>query len=102
VCPRKNVTMEGDAIVEQTVIAVSVSQIFVKVSKVICYVKNLSFSVVVPTCNDTVENANETDVDCGGTCLPTKRCGERSRCIHPSDCTTGVCVSNICQGECGY
>ena len=98
----KNVAMDRDVIVDQTAIAVSVNQLFVRVSIVTCSVRYLRWYVVVPTCNDGIKNGDETDVDCGGTCLPTKQCGEGSRCINPWDCITTVCISNICQGECSY
>ena len=98
-CPLKNVVMDRDAMVDQTVIVVSVSQVFVKVNIVTCRVRYLIYHVVVPTCNDGIRNGDETDVDCGGACVPTKRCREGSRCINPADCTTSTCTSNICQGE---
>ena len=82
-----------------TAIAVSANQIPVKVSIETCSVRYLSRYIVVPTCNDGIKNAAETDVDCGGTCLPAKRCSEGSTCINPSDCITTMCTSNICQGE---
>ena len=65
-------------------------------------VKNLKFFLVVPTCNDGVKNGNETDMDCGGSCLSNNRCRETQRCINPSDCNSGICKLNICQGECSY
>ncbi|CAF1117654.1 unnamed protein product [Adineta ricciae] len=53
----------------------------------------------IPTCNDGVKNADETDIDCGGSCVPNKRCGELLKCINPSDCKSGICISNVCQGK---
>jgi hypothetical protein len=55
-------------------------------------------SIVVPTCNDGMKNGNETDVDCGGSCLPSKQCGNALMCNNGPDCISGVCTTNICQG----
>ena len=84
---------------DQTVLAVSVNQIFVKVSIVTGNVRNLSFSFVVPTCNDTIMNANETGVDCGGWCAPQKKCTDSIGCRDTNDCISGVCTVNVCQGN---
>ena len=59
-------------------------------------------SVVVPTCTDGIKNGNETDVDCGGSCLSIKKCDDGLRCKIESDCNSGVCTLNMCQGECSY
>jgi hypothetical protein len=41
------------------------------------------------TCSDGVKNADETDVDCGGsTC---RECGLGDGCMMDEDCTTGIC-----------
>lgn len=69
---------------------------------IICSVKHLNFYIVAPTCDDGVKNANETDIDCGGTCLVIRRCSEGQGCNSKSDCLIGDCRSNICQGECNY
>ena len=66
---------------------------------VICSVKYLNLSIVAPTCDDGIKNADETDMDCGGSCLPTKRCKEALKCVNPADCISGVCRSSICQGK---
>ena len=43
----------------------------------------------VPSCTDSVKNANETDVDCGGgTCPP---CSIGEGCIVGTDCETHAC-----------
>ena len=83
VCRVNNVLMDRGVTVEQTAIVPSAHQIFVKVSIVTCAVKYLTLYIVVPTCSDGVKNAEETDVDCGGSCLPIKQCGETQRCINP-------------------
>lgn len=50
------------------------------------------------TCNDGVKNGQETDVDCGGPCLPSKKCADTKGCDDANDCISGVCTGNICQG----
>ena len=77
-------------------------QISVKASIVDQSVKYLTLYIVVPTCSDGVKNGNETDVDCGGSCLPTKPCREMLKCFGASDCMSGACRLNICQGKCDY
>ena len=62
-------------------------------------VKYQRLSIVAPTCNDHTRNGNETDVDCGGSCLLTKKCADGLRCNSGPDCNSGVCRSKICQGE---
>ena len=47
-----------------------------------------------PTCNDSVENGAETDVDCGGGCAP---CGQGQSCKTGGDCTTSWCDAGVCQ-----
>ena len=46
-------------------------------------------------CNDFVQNGDETDVDCGGSC--PDRCVAGQRCAIPGDCESGVCTANFCQ-----
>src|SRR5690606_9661399 len=46
------------------------------------------------TCSDTIQNGNESDVDCGGSC---PRCLNTRRCTGPSDCASGYCASGVCQ-----
>ena len=58
-------------------------------------------SIAVSTCQDGVMNGNETDVDCGGSCLLSKKCDDGLRCNNGPDCISGVCQSNTCQGEYG-
>jgi hypothetical protein len=47
-----------------------------------------------PHCQDNQKDADETDVDCGGSTCPA--CGPGLQCAHPSDCSTGFC-HHICQ-----
>ncbi|MDB4935038.1 MAG: hypothetical protein JWP87_2010 [Labilithrix sp.] len=42
-------------------------------------------------CTDTVQNADETDTDCGGSCAPTYKCADTKKCGVPADCVSGVC-----------
>jgi len=48
-----------------------------------------------PTCEDGVQNGDETDVDCGGPdCQP---CSNDGGCGADSDCSSGVCDDGTCQ-----
>jgi large repetitive protein len=48
----------------------------------------------VPSCDDSILNGTETDVDCGGdTCPP---CEDLMACLVGSDCVGGSCEGNIC------
>lgn len=42
-----------------------------------------------PLCTDGVQNGNETDKDCGGSCA--QKCGDAKKCIVGSDCSSFVC-----------
>jgi hypothetical protein len=44
-------------------------------------------------CNDHVIDADETDVDCGGSCGP---CGPAATCVGNTDCTTKRCQLGHC------
>ncbi len=48
-----------------------------------------------PGCNDGVQNGDETDVDCGGSCAP---CETGQNCEIPNDCLSGQCDGNVCVG----
>lgn len=45
-----------------------------------------------PTCNDGIQNGNETDIDCGGNCPP---------CNNPPSCNDGVQNGNEHGVDCG-
>ncbi len=50
-----------------------------------------------PSCTDSVQNGNETDINCGGvTC--TQRCLNGKKCLSDSDCQSKVCdtATNTC------
>jgi hypothetical protein len=50
---------------------------------------------IPPDCEDSIRNAAETDVDCGGdTCDP---CTAGQTCLVASDCDSSVCTGGICQ-----
>jgi hypothetical protein len=55
----------------------------------------------IATCEDGVQNGNETGVDCGGSC---PRCGTGQGCTSANDCASAVCTGT-CQactgGICG-
>jgi len=50
----------------------------------------------VASCNDGIQNQDETDIDCGGTC---PACESGQSCVVDSDCQSGYCdeVTNTCQ-----
>ena len=51
-----------------------------------------------PTCVDSVKNAQETDVDCGGPTCP--KCVETRQCLVASDCVAGLfCVGYVCRSQ---
>ena len=45
------------------------------------------------TCGDSVQNGEETDVDCGGACEP---CADGAACLGAADCQSAMCINNIC------
>lgn len=47
-----------------------------------------------PTCEDGVANGEETDLDCGGPCLP---CADGAGCRDDSDCVSGSCDNESLQ-----
>ena len=48
---------------------------------------------VAATCIDGLENGDETDVDCGGSCSP---CANGKSCLGNSDCASGLCSGGTC------
>jgi hypothetical protein len=99
---KKNAPIAWVVFIPPIALAASAHQISVKVSITTCSAKYLRLCIVVPTCNDGVENANETGIDCGGWCAPQKKCADSVGCLYSSDCISGVCTSNICQGKYSY
>ncbi|MFT3766074.1 MAG: delta-60 repeat domain-containing protein [Minicystis sp.] len=49
---------------------------------------------VVASCTDTVQNAGETDVDCGGPSCA--KCADTKKCSASSDCASGLCAGGVC------
>lgn len=47
-----------------------------------------------PSCNNSIKDANETDIDCGGVCPP---CDDGMDCLVNSDCKSGYCEDGICK-----
>lgn len=45
-------------------------------------------------CMDNAQEAPETDLDCGGDCMP---CDLGQHCSVPSDCATGTCDAGTCR-----
>jgi hypothetical protein len=54
----------------------------------------------LPTCNDQVQNGNETDKDCGGGSFngaaACPACAVGQKCNTAGDCASGKCSSNVC------
>ncbi len=47
------------------------------------------------SCHDGIKNGDESDVDCGGSCVA--RCGDEKACLAPSDCVAGAsCSAGVC------
>src|SRR6185436_18632593 len=47
------------------------------------------------TCFDGVKNGTESDTDCGPGC--TSKCADGKVCSGNADCTSKICIGNICQ-----
>lgn len=47
-------------------------------------------------CGDNVQDGDETDADCGGSCA---KCDNYKKCELDSDCSSGFCPSGICLEE---
>jgi len=44
-------------------------------------------------CDDGVQNGDETDLDCGGSCSP---CATGSACVVDADCASASCEAGVC------
>ena len=51
-------------------------------------------ATVVPSCTDGIQDGDETDQDCGGSCGP---CSVGQRCAVPLDCKLATCDSTTCR-----
>ena len=47
-----------------------------------------------PSCSNGIQDGDETDVDCGGSCPP---CANGKNCVQGSDCTSQICSGGRCQ-----
>ncbi len=56
----------------------------------------ITLQEVAPTCTDEIQNGNETDTDCGGSCSP---CGDGDGCLLDADCVSGSCIGGVCQAS---
>jgi hypothetical protein len=45
-------------------------------------------------CINLVKDGDETDVDCGGSCIA--KCSNGKACVGNSDCNSRICINNIC------
>ena len=45
-------------------------------------------------CTNSSQDPSETDIDCGGDCMP---CATNSHCAQTSDCLTGTCDAGTCR-----
>jgi hypothetical protein len=48
---------------------------------------------VAASCTNGVQDGDETDIDCGGSCGP---CPVGKKCLVQSDCTPGTCTNKVC------
>ena len=51
------------------------------------------------TCGDTLQNQDETGIDCGGSVCSA--CPDGGGCSVPSDCASSVCTANVCEPNAG-
>lgn len=69
-----------------------------------CTGNKVCSSTGVCACGNGVQDNGESDVDCGGGCLPDVKCGNDKKCGASGDanCTLGNCCSccgaNVCKG----
>jgi hypothetical protein len=52
-----------------------------------------SSTACAPACTDAVQNGDEADVDCGGSC---SACGDGAKCGANGDCDSGLCGAGSC------
>ena len=51
-------------------------------------------------CSDGSKDNAETDIDCGGTCAPSKKCLLNGGCTVDGDCVTDACsINKTCAGK---
>jgi hypothetical protein len=49
------------------------------------------------SCSDGIQNGDETDVDCGGSC---GACAADARCVEDRDCASSRCSASQCSASC--
>lgn len=60
-----------------------------------CGTDNVDNSTEIPaSCTDGIQNAAESDIDCGGSCTA---CTDGKRCTDAASCQSKVCQSGLCQ-----
>ena len=59
-----------------------------------------SSTCAAPKCGDGVQNADESDVDCGGAC--GANCPTGGVCAENSDCASSDCESGVCHGTVSF
>ncbi len=50
------------------------------------------------SCDDNIQNQDETDIDCGG--MKCAKCEDAHTCKGNSDCMSDVCRNNTCIRKC--
>ncbi|WP_437520753.1 hypothetical protein WME79_27710 [Sorangium sp. So ce726] len=64
---------------------------------------NTAGRCATPSCMDTDQNGNETDIDCGGASFQgapaCNKCGFGKKCDIASDCTAGFCSGGTCAAK---
>lgn len=50
------------------------------------------------TCSDSLQNQDETDVDCGGV-TGCARCAPGKACVSNDDCNKGMCLAQVCTAQ---
>ena len=51
------------------------------------------FPIATPSCNDSIKNQLESDVDCGGSC---PGCLNGKQCTKDEDCASLSCIDMLC------
>ena len=57
----------------------------------------LTINAEAVSCDNSCQDGNETDVNCGGIC---SKCADGKRCLNHSDCESQVCSYGICRKTC--
>lgn len=95
---------DQDCMVEPCFVCVDDSESFRSICGLACneLAGQTCFAGTCVSCVDGLQNAEETDVDCGGGCAPCtngKRCGANHDCA-AGFCSSGVCCNEACDGLC--